>query len=65
MPKIITSYVFPPIPVRHTDWCACLDGHEEFGPYGWGPTEQAAIDDLRAEMEEKGLIETVVHEDKI
>lgn len=45
-PRIITHHEFPPIPLRQFDWCAYRDGDEESGRYGWGPTEQAAIDDL-------------------
>ena len=49
---IKTSYLYPPIPLRDHDWCAYLDGREEDGPYGWGATEQAAIDDLLQELEQ-------------
>lgn len=49
--KIVTSYVYPPIPWRQFDWCAFIDGEEEAGPYGWGPTEEDAIADLKAELE--------------
>lgn len=44
--KIVTSYVNPPIPIRSYDWCAFRDGEEENGGYGYGKTEQEAIDDL-------------------
>lgn len=43
---IITRHVYPPIPVRASDWCAYYDGEEELGNYGWGATEQEAINDL-------------------
>lgn len=43
---IRTDHVFPPIPLRNTDWCAYYDGCEERCEYGWGPTEAAAIKDL-------------------
>jgi hypothetical protein len=46
LPKIVTSHIFPPIPDRSMDWCAYYDGEEERGDYGYGPTEQAAINDL-------------------
>jgi hypothetical protein len=49
--KIITRLVYPPIPDRRFDWCAFYDGEEERGNYGWGRTEQEAIDDLRALVE--------------
>jgi hypothetical protein len=44
--RIVTSYVFPPIPDRRFDWCAYREGREEAGGYGYGRTEQEAIDDL-------------------
>ena len=53
MEKIITSYVFPPIPLRQFDWCAYRDSYEPpdsdgvgGGLIGWGRTEQDAINDL-------------------
>lgn len=46
MRKIVTSYVFPPIPDRRHDWCAYYDGQEEAGNYGWGRTEAEAIEDF-------------------
>lgn len=45
-PKIITSNIRPPIPVRNFDWCAYYDGDEERGEYGYGETEQDAVEDL-------------------
>ena len=44
MRKIVTNYIYPPIPQRHFDWLAHYDDPE--GPTGYGPTEQDAIDDL-------------------
>lgn len=46
MPKVITHYEFPPIPVRRFDWLAFYEGDEEAGPRGWGYTEGEAIEDL-------------------
>lgn len=46
MRKIITSNIYPPIPVRDFDWMAYFDGDDEFGPRGYGPTEAEAIQDL-------------------
>ena len=47
--RIITSYVYPPIPVRDCDWCAWFDDEgEEAANYGWGRTEDEAINDLLA-----------------
>jgi len=45
-PPIVTYHAYPPIPTRRFDWCAFRDGQEELGNYGWGPTEEAAIQDL-------------------
>ncbi len=42
---IVTSFQYPPIPVRDFDWLAYFDGQEE-GPQGWGRTKDAAIADL-------------------
>lgn len=50
--KIVTSHVYPPIPIRSMDWCAYYDGEEENGKYGWGATEEAAIKDLVENYEE-------------
>lgn len=50
--KIITDFVYPPIPDRRMDWCAFFDGEEENGRYGWGLTEQEAIDDLKMMAED-------------
>lgn len=44
--KIITSFIYPPIPVRTNDWVAYRDGTEESGRYGYGLTEADAIADL-------------------
>ena len=45
-PRIVTSHVYPPIPVRSYDWCAHYDGEEEAGGYGWGSTEEEAVRDF-------------------
>ena len=48
--KIITSYDYPPIPLRNMDWSAHFDGDEpdDNGQMmmGHGATRNAAIDDL-------------------
>lgn len=48
--KIITEFVYPPIPVRIADWVAYFDGDEPDDDghmlYGIGETEQEAIQDL-------------------
>jgi hypothetical protein len=49
--KILTTYVYPPIPLRTLDWCAYYEGQEESGDYGWGASEQEAINDLKERAE--------------
>lgn len=48
--KIITSFVYPPIPVRTSDWQAHYDGDEPDDDgrmrCGWGETKEAAIQRL-------------------
>ena len=41
-----TEYVRPPIPTNRFDWMAFIDGDEEEGPTGRGPTELEAVKDL-------------------
>lgn len=43
---VVTSYICPPIPTNRFDWCAYPEGCEEDGNYGWGATEQEAIENL-------------------
>lgn len=46
-PRIITSHVYPPIPIRSFDWSAHYEGEEDIGmKIGWGTTEAEAIEDL-------------------
>jgi hypothetical protein len=51
-PRIVTTHVNPPIPIRTSDWCACVEGTEEDGPYGWGRTEEEAIADLQEKLDD-------------
>lgn len=50
--KIRTSHDYPPIPIRDFDWSAVTDDYEPGHPIGRGPTEQAAIDDLKEQLAE-------------
>ncbi len=57
--RIRTTFVFPPIPDRSHDWSAIdedtYDGAEDSrtrGQIGYGRTEQEAIADLKAILEE-------------
>lgn len=52
--KIVTVFVYPPIPIRSMDWCAHYDGEEERGEYGEGATKEAAVADLLANWPEDG-----------
>lgn len=51
--KVVTQHTYPPIPWRGCDWHAHFDGYEPGDPLGSGPTEQAAIDDLIEQAEER------------
>lgn len=51
--KVVTSNIFPPIPLRKFDWCAYFDGEED-GLVGYGPTEVDAIDDLMCLQDARG-----------
>lgn len=44
---IKTEFWAKPIPIRDYDWQAWIRDREECGPFGWGATEQAAIEDLK------------------
>ena len=44
--NIVTRFEYPAIPDRGFDWHAFQEGCEEDGQYGYGSTEQEAIDDL-------------------
>lgn len=48
--KIVTQFIYPPIPVRKFDWSAVDDETYDYDkPIGFGATEQEAIDDLLVE----------------
>ena len=53
MKKIVTSYVYPPIPIRHFDWVAYFEGEEEAQNYGNGETESEAINNLLEQQEDE------------
>lgn len=50
-PRICTTYVYPPIPMRGFDWMAYLDGDEE-GMQAYGATEREAITALQEKIAE-------------
>ena len=49
--KIITSYDYPPIPIRKYDWSAIREDYEGGDPIGHGATEAEAIKDLKQQLE--------------
>lgn len=52
--KIVTQYVYPPIPTRDFDWSAVDDEtYDEGEPIGYGRTEIEAIRDLLDQIEAK------------
>ena len=53
MDKIITSYDYPPIPIRNYDWSAIREDYEPGDLVGTGRTEQDAIDDLVRQENER------------
>lgn len=50
--EIETVFVNPPLPIRSMDWAATERDYDLGRPVGAGATEQAAIDDLIAQLEE-------------
>lgn len=56
-PKVETSYVFPPIPLRQFDWVAHSIGAEPGDIFGWGRTECEAIGDFWEQWEESHPLE--------
>jgi hypothetical protein len=46
MNNIITSYDYPPIPIRNYDWSAIREDYELGSLIGTGRTEQDAVEDL-------------------
>jgi hypothetical protein len=47
MRKIVTTHVYPPIPIRQFDWQAHYDGEEdEQMDAGYGRTKEEAVVDL-------------------
>jgi hypothetical protein len=48
MRMIVTQCLCPPIPIRTYDWIAYRDGEEERREYGYGRTEEEAVEELIA-----------------
>ena len=48
--KAVTAYWAKPIPIRDFDWAAFVDGQEEWLA-GYGRTEEAALADLKEQLE--------------
>ena len=51
--KIVTTFVYPPIPIRDFDWCAHDDNYEPGCLIGWGKTEEEAIADFKSLVEDE------------
>lgn len=49
--KIATKYMFQPSHIRDFDWEAVSDSYEPGDPIGYGATEEAAIADLKSQMD--------------
>lgn len=52
MNEIITSYDYPPIPLRSYDWSAIREDYDGGDLVGHGKTEKEAIADLKEQEEE-------------
>jgi hypothetical protein len=50
---VVTSHVYPPIPIRYMDWQATLDGYEPGDLIGNGSTEAEAVMDLYQQIEDR------------
>lgn len=48
MLKVMTSNIYPPIPIRSFDWVAWFDDFGEDGPHEHGATESEAVSRLWA-----------------
>lgn len=56
--NIRTVHVYPPIPIRTSDWCAydedTYDGADDSHPVvGWGATEAEARADLAQQLKDR------------
>jgi hypothetical protein len=49
---MITSFDYPPIPIRSYDWSAIREYYEPGDLIGHGATEQEAIDNLKQQEDE-------------
>jgi len=64
--RIVVYYDPPPIPVRNMDYHACdADNYEPGAPLGFGPSEAAALDDLREQYFERLAINDTEGEARI
>lgn len=53
--KIITSFNYPPIPIRNYDWSAFREDYDEGDLVGHGKTEQEAINNLKEQEVENSI----------
>lgn len=49
--RIQTTYWPKPIPTDAFDWSAVTDNYEPDGPVGYGASEEAAVRDLKEQLE--------------
>jgi hypothetical protein len=49
--KIIINQSGCPLSSRRFDWAAYVDGKEESGPYGWGRSPEAALEELQEKLD--------------
>ena len=61
MSKVVTSFIYPPIPVRNMDWQVVLDNYDgtpdSHSPMGHGTTERIAVLTLREACEMRDDLE--------
>lgn len=49
--RIVTTWIYPPIPLRNFDWQATFQGYEPGDLVGHGETKAEAVKDLRDQAE--------------
>ena len=49
--RIVTTWLYPPIPLREFDWRATFGDYEPGGLIGYGRTRAAAVKDLQDQAE--------------
>lgn len=59
--KVVTHFIYPPIPFRGCDWQATIDSYDgdENAPRGFGPTQAEAVADLLDQLDNEADIKLV------